>query len=262
MQFFADLGEALPDVPIMIYANPMFFKSTFPTPFWEGIARRAPTVITCKGTYDVKQLPADIAVAGHQINFMPGQNARLSSLQGAQDPPRGVLVNLGRLGPEPLVALMDAVHQDDQQRVDAIWEDVQSVPSMIPPGEFSHFPDYNAQVEKARFNAAGYIKAGPSRAPYRDLPDHWRQAAEKHEKGWAELLLGHEAGPVRIERALVGVALPGTDPAGEVVVGPFVAQPHLIVERHPAGSRPASRYRHLVPVVAIVLLQHAAGAEA
>src|SRR5712692_10502572 len=26
VQFFADLGEAAPDIPIMVYANPMFFK--------------------------------------------------------------------------------------------------------------------------------------------------------------------------------------------------------------------------------------------
>jgi hypothetical protein len=91
------------------------------------------------------------------------------------------------MGPEPLVALMDAIRRDDEGQVDAIWEDVHSVPPMIPAGEFSHFAEYNAQIEKARFNAAGYVKCGPSRAPYRDLPESWRRQAEVHGKGWAEL---------------------------------------------------------------------------
>lgn len=71
--------------------------------------------------------------------------------------------------------------------MDEIWEDMHGLPPMIPAGEFGHFPEYNSQAEKARFNAAGYIKCGPSRAPYRDLPDECRKLAERHGKAWAEL---------------------------------------------------------------------------
>ena len=44
-----------------------------------------------------------------------------------------------------------------------------------------------APAEKWRFNASGYVKCGPSRAPYRDLPENWKRQAELHGKGWAEL---------------------------------------------------------------------------
>lgn len=91
------------------------------------------------------------------------------------------------MGPEPVVALMEAISADDAARVDQIGEDMRSVPSLIPRGEGEHFPEYNAQVEKARFNAAGYINAGPWRAPYRDLPDPWVRQADAHGKGWAAL---------------------------------------------------------------------------
>lgn len=187
VQFFEDLGQAVPDMPIMIYANPMFFKSVFPTEFWEGVARKAPTVITTKATYDAKQLPADLAVAGHRINFMPGQNGVYTAYKLLRTRVTASWWTSAAMGPEPLVALMDAIRRDDEGQVDAIWEDVHSVPPMIPAGEFSHFAEYNAQIEKARFNAAGYVKCGPSRAPYRDLPESWRRQAEVHGKGWAEL---------------------------------------------------------------------------
>src|SRR5713226_10733348 len=63
VQFFADLGEAIPDLPIMIYANAMFFKSQFPTEFWAGVAQKAPTVITTKIAYSLDHYPQDLEVA-------------------------------------------------------------------------------------------------------------------------------------------------------------------------------------------------------
>ena len=187
VQFFADLSEAVPDLPVMVYENPMFFKSTFPTVFWEGVARKAPTVITTKVTYDVKQLPDDLAVAGQRINFMPGQNGTYPAYKANRPRITACWSTSASMGPEPIVALMDAIQRDDERKVDESWEDIQSISSMIPPGEFSHFPEYNAQVEKARFNASGYVNCGPSRAPYRDLPQHWRKQAEQHGRAWAEL---------------------------------------------------------------------------
>jgi dihydrodipicolinate synthase/N-acetylneuraminate lyase len=73
-----------------------------------------------------------------------------------------------------------------------LWEDIQSVPPVIPLGEFPHFAEYNVQVEKVRVNASGYANVGPSRAPYRDLPEVWRAHAEASGKGWAELCRKYE----------------------------------------------------------------------
>lgn len=187
VQFCADLSEAVPDMPIMIYANAMFFKSTFPTVFWEGVAKRAPTVITTKVAYNIDHLMDDMAVAGHQINFLPGQNSIYPAYKAAGTRITACWSTSAGSGPEPIVALMEAILRDDARKVDEIWEDVHSAPSMIPQGEFSHFPEYNAQVEKVRINASGYVNAGPPRAPYRDLPEHWRVQAEASGRGWAEL---------------------------------------------------------------------------
>ena len=49
--FYQDLGEAVPDLPIMIYSNASFFKTDFPHEFWAGIGKRAATVVTNKITY-------------------------------------------------------------------------------------------------------------------------------------------------------------------------------------------------------------------
>lgn len=187
VQFFADLGDAVPDLPIMIYANAMFFKSDFPTEFWAGIAKKAPTVITIKVAYNTDHLQADMEVAGHQVNLMPGQNAIFPAYKMARTKITAAWSTSAAAGPEPIVALLNAILDDDFQKAEAVWEDIHSVPGMMPREEFSHFPEFNVQVEKVRFNASGYVKAGPSRAPYQDLPDHWRRQAETHGKAWAEL---------------------------------------------------------------------------
>jgi len=187
VQFYADLGAAVPDMPIMVYANSMFFKSEFPTVFWEGLANKAPTVITTKVTYAIDHLLDDIAVAGHQINFLPGQNNIYPAYTMAGTRITGCWSTSAVMGPEPVVALMDAIRANDAARVDAIWKDIQSVPPAIPPGEAAHFPEYNVQLEKARFNASGYVSCGPARAPYCDLPEQWLRQAELCGKGWAAL---------------------------------------------------------------------------
>ncbi len=187
IQFFADLSEAVPDMPVMVYSNAMFFKSTFPTVFWEGLAKKAPTVITTKVTYGIGTLLDDLRVAGHQINFMPGQNNIYPAYKMARRQITAIWSTSAMMGPEPVLALMQAIREDNEKRVDEIWEDMRSVPPLFPPGAASQFAQYNAQVEKWRFNASGYLRCGPSRAPYRDLPENWKRQAELHGKGWAEL---------------------------------------------------------------------------
>lgn len=188
VQFFADLSEALPDVPIMVYANAMFFKSTFPSVFWQGVAQKAPTVITTKIAYGIDHLVEDLRVAGHQINFLPGQAHIFPAYKMAGTRITGCWSTSAAQGPEPLVALMDAIQRDDAKKAEDIWEDITSVPPSTPPGEFAqHFPEYNAQVNKWAFNASGYVQCGPSRAPYRDLPEHWKRQAESHGKAWAAM---------------------------------------------------------------------------
>src|SRR6266498_1006519 len=124
VQWFADLSDAVPQMPIMVYANSMFFKSTFPTPFWEGVARRAPTVIACKIAYNIEHLPEDIAVAGHQISFQPNHPAVVAAYKKLGTRISACWSTSAPMGPEPLVALMDAIRRDDSPAVDAIWADI------------------------------------------------------------------------------------------------------------------------------------------
>ncbi len=198
VQFFAELSQALPDVPIMVYANAMFFKSNFPTVFWEGVAKKAPTVITTKIAYGIEHLKEDLDATGGRINFQPGQSNAYAAYKMVGSRVSAFWSTTIAMGPEPVVALSDAMLKNDSARVEEIWEDISSVPPAVPRGEFvTGFPEYNAQVNKWFTNAAGYIKGGPMRSPYRDLPEHWKMQAEQHAAAWTKLRQKY----VRAERA-------------------------------------------------------------
>ena len=212
VRYFQDLSEAVPDMAIMVYSNSMYFKSDFTTEFWEGVAKRAPTVVTNKIAYGLEHIADDVRVAGHQINFIPGQTSVIEAEKKA--PGKFNACWSTGYAPEPLVALIDAFNKKDMARVAEIEADIKSVPGMTPPGGMasgptgnplpgykgrmeSGFAHYNAQVHKWEWKHAGYLDIGPMRKPYNDLPDDWKKTAEAHAKAWMVMRQKYVKTPVR-----------------------------------------------------------------
>jgi trans-o-hydroxybenzylidenepyruvate hydratase-aldolase len=177
VQFYAELGEAVPDLPIMVYANSMFFKSNFPTQFWAAAAQNCPTVIMCKVSYGVEHIVQDLDAAGHMINFVVGEGGLYEAYRKAGTRFHAAWATSANMGPEPVIALFEAMQKDDRARVEEIYADFKALPPTFPDGlEFrQEFPKYNAQVNKFLGNHAGYHQFGPSLTPYRDLPDRYQQ---------------------------------------------------------------------------------------
>jgi dihydrodipicolinate synthase/N-acetylneuraminate lyase len=181
--FFADLAEAVPDLPVMVYANRFFFKFDFPVEFWARIAAEAPTVIATKVGFPLTQEHLD--VAGKQVNFMTGEGTIGLQYRMAPESVTAAWATSAAMGPEPWVAFLDAHAAGDTAAAEAALADIEGVPLPIP--DFGDFDKYNIQLEKARINAAGYTRCGPPRAPYRDLPPDWAQAAETNGTAWAAM---------------------------------------------------------------------------
>lgn len=190
VQWFADLSHAVPDMPVMVYSNAMFFKSEFPSDFWKGVAKEAPTVITNKiaSTEIMNNLEEIVGAVGDQIAFLPQQMAAPSARERVGDKIQGLWSTSAVMGPEPVVALWNAIESGDKQRLEQILADIRQVPPVLPRDRFAEdFPIYNGQLNNASFNAAGYVNVGPIRAPYQDLPEEYQRTAEANGKAWAEL---------------------------------------------------------------------------
>jgi trans-o-hydroxybenzylidenepyruvate hydratase-aldolase len=182
--FHADLSAAVPDLAVLVYANGFFFKFGYPIEFWHGIAAKAPTVVACKVGFQLTEEIFD--VAGHQVNFLHGEGGTLGNAWRTL--PQSVTAGWATsaaMGPEPWVAFFEALASGDDEACEQVLKDIEAVPLPIP--DFGMFASYNIQLEKARIQAAGYMKCGPPRPPYTDFPDDWRAAAEANAAAWREL---------------------------------------------------------------------------
>ena len=195
IRWFEDLSEAVPGMGIMVYSNSMFFKSVFPRAFWEGVAKRAPTVITNKiaSPAIMEDLEEIVRLTGDKITYLPIDHVAVDAAEAfkkAGNHIQGVWSTGSSMGPEPVVALMDALLADDYGRVEEVMADLHSVPAPVnPPSRIREIlPEFNAQFENARFAAAGFIKVGPNRPPYTEpLPADVLESSIVHGKAWAEM---------------------------------------------------------------------------
>lgn len=184
VRFHQDLGEAVPELPVLVYANAFFFKFDYPLAFWEGIVARCPTVVACKVGFGFNQEIYD--AAGSRVNFMHGEGGTLANAYNTV--PESVTAAWATscsMGPEPWVAALKAINAGDRDAALVVLADIASVPLPIP--DFADFAKFNLQLEKARINAAGYMRAGPPRPPYTDFPAAWQEAAEMNGAAWAEM---------------------------------------------------------------------------
>lgn len=193
VRFFADLSEAVPDLPVMVYSNSWFFKFGFPPEFWAGVAADAPTVIASKNTHGFAHYREEIAAVKGRINLMPGEFGVPVALRSAPGYVTAIWSTQAALGPEPMVALMAAIDSGDAGRIDAVAADLASIPPYVPDGAMANrdltdgFAKYNVQVAKYRLNVSGLISAGPPRSPYVDLPEDWKRQVEREVAAYAEL---------------------------------------------------------------------------
>jgi dihydrodipicolinate synthase/N-acetylneuraminate lyase len=193
VRFYADLSAAVPDLPVMVYSNSWFFKSSFPPEFWRGLRERAPTVVASKQTHGFAHYLEELEAVDGRINLVPGEFGVFAAWRLAPERVTAIWSTQAALGPEPAVALMSAIEKGDQQLTESIIGDFQAVPAYAPQGAMKNFDwtddfaRYNSQVAKWRLNVSGVFDAGPMRPPYTDLPDEWKRQAEKEVEGFAAL---------------------------------------------------------------------------
>lgn len=183
VRFYADVGEACPDMPLMVYGNAFFFKFDYPPEFWEGVVATAPTVMACKVGFPLQDATRT-ALAG-RVNFLRGETMMLDAWRADPEAIRGGWATSAAMGPEPWVAFFQALAEDDQGKAAKIADDISSVPTAV--ADRAMFASYNTQMEKARIDAAGYMRCGKARPPYTDFPDDWQHAADENARAWIEL---------------------------------------------------------------------------
>lgn len=187
VEFYASIAEAFPDMAIMVYANQHAFRFSFPPSFWGAVVDAAPTVTSAKFANPATYLDC-LAASNDRINFLPIDMMALGFAQQAPDSMTALWATAACMGPQPCVALMNAIEAKDLDRAGEITRDMTwANGTFIPGGNVEEFARYNIQLEKIRFYASGYCRPGPIRPPYGVVPEEYVEGARECGRRWAEL---------------------------------------------------------------------------
>lgn len=190
VQYFRDLAAACPDTAICVYANTEAFRFEFPRPFWAQVSE-LPQVITAK-YIGIGTLLPDLAASRRRIRFLPLDVDYYGAARLDPDFCTAFWTSGAVCGPNPVIRLRDAV---SKARASGDWstaqqltgEIAQTYQTLFPNGSFKEFSMYNIGIEKARMDAAGWMKAGPCRPPYHLLPNPIQEGARESGRRWADL---------------------------------------------------------------------------
>lgn len=189
VQFYRDVAEAVPEAAIAVYANPEAFKFDFPRPFWAAVSK-IPQVVTAK-YLGIGMLDLDLKLAP-SIRFLPHEDDYYAAARINPERMSAFWSSGAMCGPATPIALRDAVRaakkSGDWNPAKEISDSMRMADAtLFPRGDFSEFSKYNIGLEKARMDAAGWLKAGPCRAPYSLIPEDYLDGARKSGQAWAAL---------------------------------------------------------------------------
>jgi trans-o-hydroxybenzylidenepyruvate hydratase-aldolase len=189
VQFFKDVTEACPDTALAIYANSEAFKFEFSRGFWAEIGK-LPQAVTAK-YLGIGMLAADLRLAPN-IKFLPTEADYYAAARIDPDRMTAFWSSSALCGPLPVIELRNRVVAAKKS---GNWASAKALADRIaacevglfPRGEFSEFSKFNVGLEKGRMNAAGWMKAGPSRPPYHVLPPEYLEGAQRSGRAFAAL---------------------------------------------------------------------------
>ena len=170
--YYSDVAEALPDAPIVLYDNPEVFKGKISPDVYRRLAL-IPNIVASKYMAISQQYFADLAAVDDSIILMPMDSDWYFADLWAPGKPTATWSGSGNCGMAPLSALKRAMEAGNQEAARRITQELREAYStLFPHGDFHEFSIYNIQLEKARFDAAGAITAGPCRPPYQHIPEN------------------------------------------------------------------------------------------
>jgi len=186
VRFYADVAEALPGVPVIVYDNQFAFKAKIATDTYAALSR-IPGIVATKHIGG-PAIQNDLRAVGGRIRVLP-VDAQWAALARAF-PEAAAACWSGNVadGTEPLRALAQAVAARDYDRADAICARLVWAQSpMFPGGKLENFVDYNVPIARARLEGSGLVRSGPPRPPYLYAPEeHWEGGRETGRR-WASL---------------------------------------------------------------------------
>jgi dihydrodipicolinate synthase/N-acetylneuraminate lyase len=180
--FLRGVAERFPRMGILIYHNPPIHRVTLPVGAFDELVK-IPNVIGMKDSHrdPVSFVQLQRIVHG-KINVFVSE---WQYFDYAERGAAGFWSIDAWMGPEPVIALRDAVRRGDRATAEAITLEI------VPPYEGAGDLKWRETASKIGIRAAGYVDPGPLRAPFNVIPPevqrnqerfaaHWRALCEKY----------------------------------------------------------------------------------
>jgi 4-(2-carboxyphenyl)-2-oxobut-3-enoate aldolase len=192
VRFYREVAEAWPDMSICVYDNTAAFRGVIPPSVYAALAD-IPQVVCVKyagGAAIGFRFHNDLQAVRGKIKLMPIETIWYFAYALYGDAVDACWSTTATCGPEPVTYLRDTL-------LGGRWEEARwaaerilwSHEPFLVSQDFTEFARYNIQLERLRYNEAGYIKAGPSRPPYYMdlLPPQHVEGTLEHVRRWKQL---------------------------------------------------------------------------
>ena len=186
VRFYADVAEALPGVPLIVYDNEFAFKGKIDTPTYAALSRNRAIVATKH--IGGPSVADDIRAVDNRMRVLPVDCAWHDLSVAFPDQALGRWSGNAADGPEPLAVLADAIRRRDRALSARACERMRWAQApMFPGGKLENFVDYNIPIARGRLEGSGLVRSGPPRPPYLFAPDgHWEGGRETGRR-WSSL---------------------------------------------------------------------------
>jgi 4-(2-carboxyphenyl)-2-oxobut-3-enoate aldolase len=186
VQYYRDIADALPGVPIVIYDNPHAFKGKILTDTYQELAK-IKEVVASKHTGG-PTLEGDILAVRDTLRMLPLETDWFPMAQKYPKFARASWSGNVACAPTPIGMLSRAILAADWDAAKRLHEECNwAVETMFPGGDIALFMNYSIQLGHARFRTAGLIDPGPTRRPYIGAPDEYIAGCEEVGRRFAEL---------------------------------------------------------------------------
>lgn len=189
VQFHKDVAEAVPELGIVAYDNPLAFKGRIAPSTWEQLAE-IPQIVAAKYAFLLEEdkYTEVLEAVDEQIHILPMDRNwhRVRSWFPDQIP--ACWSPMVPCDPLPLVLLREAIEDGDDERAEELTDRMIAANETFMPEDKDVWRCYNIPLEKIRINAAGYMESGPSRPPYHAMPEGTGDGARKSGQRWQELV--------------------------------------------------------------------------
>jgi dihydrodipicolinate synthase/N-acetylneuraminate lyase len=185
IRFYEEVAAMFPSLAILIYHNPLLFRTALPLAAFERIAA-IPNVVGMKDSHrDTRAFLELMKIVKGRMSVFVGtwQYFPYSDIGAA-----GFWSYHCWMGPWPVLRLRDAVRAGNRELAQAIMFQISSAYEGPEPPNVR----WRETAAKIAIRHAGYVDPGPLRHPFVTVPAEVDQNARKFAERWKELCQQHQ----------------------------------------------------------------------